>query len=115
MVTIREASMWTIRGASMGTIRRVNMVMIRGASMGTIKRTSDSRFVRWITMGIRREDKSVWEARAPLAPSHLIKLKQMGVNLIVQPSNTRIFSDAEYEKVSGFWTYHEHLGWSTDQ
>ncbi len=42
-------------------------------------------------MAIRREDNSVWERRAPLAPSHVRKLVAEGVKVIVQPSNRRAF------------------------
>ena len=42
-------------------------------------------------MAIRREDQSVWERRAPLAPSHVRKLIRCGVKVIVQPSNRRSY------------------------
>ena len=49
------------------------------------------------TLGIRREDKSPWERRAPLAPEHVKELKeQQGVTTVVQPSPIRIFKDDEY-------------------
>lgn len=48
-------------------------------------------------MGIRREDKSVWESRAPLSPSQVGALKNdLGVSVVVQPSKTRVFTDNEY-------------------
>ena len=52
----------------------------------------------WI--GIRREDKSVWERRAPLTPAHLKEILEMHphISFIVQPSMKRIFSDHEYEQ-----------------
>ena len=40
---------------------------------------------------IIREDQSVWERRAPLAPQHVRKLIKSGVKVIVQPSNRRAY------------------------
>jgi alpha-aminoadipic semialdehyde synthase len=50
-------------------------------------------------IGIRREDKSVWERRAPLSPSHIkeILANNKTITFVVQPSKKRIFSDHEYE------------------
>lgn len=52
-------------------------------------------------VGIRCEDKSVWERRTPLAPAHIkeILAKHHDVGFIVQSSKKRIFSDFEYEEV----------------
>ena len=49
-------------------------------------------------VGIRAEDKSVWERRTPLAPCHIKEIieKNKDVGFIVQSSRKRIFSDAEY-------------------
>jgi alpha-aminoadipic semialdehyde synthase len=54
---------------------------------------------RAITLGIAREAYDKWERRAPLCPSHVEALKQHDTSLevLVQPSPRRIFSDAEYE------------------
>jgi len=51
-------------------------------------------------VGIRREDKSKWERRASITPSHVAKLLEQYPNLqfIVQPSDKRIFRDNEYAK-----------------
>ncbi len=38
-----------------------------------------------------REDQSVWERRAPLAPHHVKKLVDQGIKVIVQPSNRRAY------------------------
>ena len=51
---------------------------------------------RWISIGIRREEKSVWESRAPLAPSHVSRLTRSNVKFVVQPSGIRVFADSEY-------------------
>ncbi len=51
------------------------------------------------TLGIRREDKSPWERRAPLAPEHVRELvAESGVKIVVQPSPIRIFKDDEYRQ-----------------
>ena len=42
-------------------------------------------------LGIRRETINAWERRAPLAPSHVKKLVDGGVKVLVQPSNRRAF------------------------
>lgn len=49
-------------------------------------------------IGIRREDKSVWERRVALTPSNVRAIKQNNpkIKVIVQPSQTRIFTDKEY-------------------
>lgn len=49
--------------------------------------------------GIRREDKSRWERRAPLAPQHVKHLVQRGIKVFIQPSNLRVFTDDEYREV----------------
>ncbi len=48
-------------------------------------------------IAIRREDQSVWERRAPLAPKQVRKLVQkQNFKVIVQPSNRRAFQLPEY-------------------
>jgi alpha-aminoadipic semialdehyde synthase len=48
-------------------------------------------------IGIRHEDKSVWETRAPLVPDDVRRLIQdAGVAFRIQTSPTRAFSDADY-------------------
>ena len=42
-------------------------------------------------IAIRREDQSVWERRAPLAPVNVRNLVRAGVKVIVQPSNRRAY------------------------
>lgn len=46
-------------------------------------------------IGIRREDKSIWEARIPIVPEHIAKLAAQGIEVKVQPSEQRIFPDSE--------------------
>ncbi|KAH6922401.1 hypothetical protein HPB50_013514 [Hyalomma asiaticum] len=43
------------------------------------------------TIAIRREDASLWERRAPLAPHHVRALAKNGVKVYVQPSNRRAY------------------------
>eukprot|EP01100_Stratorugosa_tubuloviscum_P006263 TRINITY_DN2710_c1_g1_i1.p1 TRINITY_DN2710_c1_g1~~TRINITY_DN2710_c1_g1_i1.p1 ORF type:complete len:943 (+),score=426.34 TRINITY_DN2710_c1_g1_i1:112-2940(+) len=49
-------------------------------------------------IGIRREDKNRWERRAPLAPPHVATLVSRGVQVVLQPSTKRVFSDEEYKQ-----------------
>lgn len=52
------------------------------------------------TVGIRREDKNRWETRAPLTPDQTAELRQQyGLSFVVQPSNIRVFSNADYAAV----------------
>ncbi len=48
-------------------------------------------------IGIRREDKSEWERRVPVVPRDATDLqKEHGVQVVVQPSEIRAFSDEEF-------------------
>lgn len=51
-------------------------------------------------LGIKREEKSRWECRAPLTPSHLTQLKESHPHLrvLVQPCNKRVFTDEEWKR-----------------
>ncbi|CAH1390157.1 unnamed protein product [Nezara viridula] len=49
-------------------------------------------------IAIRREDQSVWERRAALAPLHVRKLTRAGVKVIVQPANRRAYPTQAYLK-----------------
>ncbi|KAJ2726791.1 hypothetical protein GGI07_000302 [Coemansia sp. Benny D115] len=52
-----------------------------------------------LVLGIRREDKNRWERRVALTPKHVKKLiKETGAQVLVQPSNTRIFNNDSFEK-----------------
>ncbi len=49
------------------------------------------------TLGIRLEDKNVWERRVPLTPAAVAALAaEPGIEVRVQASPTRIFPDADY-------------------
>ncbi|HTW90515.1 MAG TPA: bifunctional lysine ketoglutarate reductase /saccharopine dehydrogenase family protein [bacterium] len=51
-------------------------------------------------IGIRREDKNVWERRSPLIPEQVGQLiGEHGLKFVVQNSGIRTFSDAEYREV----------------
>ena len=48
-------------------------------------------------IGIRREDKSPFERRAPLTPAHVRRAREeLGLEIVVQPSPIRVFTDQEY-------------------
>ena len=50
-------------------------------------------------IGIRNEDKYVMEKRVPLTPLHIQRIKkQLGIKVIVETSQQRIFSDDEFIK-----------------
>jgi alpha-aminoadipic semialdehyde synthase len=51
------------------------------------------------SIGVRREDKSVWERRVPVTPDDAAELReQHGVDVIVQPSSIRAYSDEEFAR-----------------
>jgi alpha-aminoadipic semialdehyde synthase len=48
-------------------------------------------------VGIRREDKNRWEARAPLTPQDVERLgREHGIRFVVQPAPVRAFPDDDY-------------------
>jgi len=50
-------------------------------------------------LGLRREDKNVWERRTPLIPQDIKYLRdRYGIKFVVQPSRIRIFRDEEYRE-----------------
>lgn len=50
-------------------------------------------------IGIRLEDKNIWERRAPLTPEHVKKIvEEYGIDVYVESSDIRAFSDREYEE-----------------
>lgn len=60
-----------------------------------LHRSALSRDPRHI-VAIRREDASIWERRAPLAPYHVEKLTKQGVRIMIQPSNRRAYPLQSY-------------------
>lgn len=56
-------------------------------------------------IGIRREDKSIWERRVPIIPEHARQLQQEhGIKVQVQPSDTRVFSDEAFRQAGAHVT-----------
>ena len=52
-----------------------------------------------LKIGIRHEDKYFAETRAPLVPKHVAELiRKYGIEVYVQSSSKRVFSDKEYEE-----------------
>ena len=51
------------------------------------------------TLGIVKETKNKWERRVPLNPQAVKELIDKGFKVVVQPSEIRIYADAEYEAV----------------
>jgi len=49
-------------------------------------------------VGLRREDKSVWERRVAVTPEDAHVLQEQGIEVWAQPSLTRIYQDAELEQ-----------------
>lgn len=49
-------------------------------------------------IGIRREDKSIWERRSPLTPADLGELAAGGIAAAVETSGHRVFTDAEFRQ-----------------
>jgi alanine dehydrogenase len=50
-----------------------------------------------VAVGIRREDKSIWERRVPITPEDARELQtEQGLQVLVQHSDTRVFTDRDY-------------------
>jgi saccharopine dehydrogenase (NAD+, L-lysine-forming) len=52
-----------------------------------------------VEIGIRKEDKNIWEARVPLSPAQVVSLIARGIHVVVQSSDIRAFSDEQYRAV----------------
>ena len=50
-------------------------------------------------IGIRREDKSEWERRVPVTPEDAAELQKHGIQVMVQTSAIRAFTDEEFVQV----------------
>ena len=55
--------------------------------------------LRQIPIAVIREDKSPPDARVPLTPRQIAGLRQEGLDIVVQPSANRCFTDDEYAKL----------------
>ncbi len=50
-------------------------------------------------IGIRREDKNIWERRAPIVPEHVAALvREHGVEVLLQKSDLRVIPAADYAR-----------------
>ncbi len=49
------------------------------------------------TIGVRLENKSVWERRTPLVPQDILNLRNQGIDVVVQASPNRAFADTEFQ------------------
>lgn len=47
-------------------------------------------------VGLRREEKSVWEKRVAVTPEDVRRLREMGIQVVVQPSPVRAYSEEEF-------------------
>jgi len=49
-------------------------------------------------VGIRREDKNIWERRVPITPQHAAELSEKaGLSFCIQPSEIRVFPDSDFQ------------------
>ncbi|MBL7065043.1 MAG: hypothetical protein ISS49_12675 [Anaerolineae bacterium] len=54
-----------------------------------------------VCLGVRREDKNIWERRVPITPEHARQLREeYGIKVWVQPSEIRVFRDEEFAQAS---------------
>jgi len=52
-----------------------------------------------VCIGIRREDKNIWERRVPIIPEHVRQLQgEHSIEVWVQSSETRVFRDEEFAR-----------------
>ena len=51
-----------------------------------------------------REAYNKWERRAPLCAVHVQRLVRDGIQVLVQPSDRRVFTNSEYEKAGAIIT-----------
>ncbi|KAJ2609943.1 hypothetical protein H4S08_003829, partial [Coemansia sp. RSA 1365] len=84
--------------------RRAFAPLVRKASLATettgLEGAIGAHATKPLVIGIRREDKNRWERRVALTPAHVRRLiKETGARVLVQPSNTRIFNNASFERV----------------
>nr|XP_018915119.1 PREDICTED: alpha-aminoadipic semialdehyde synthase, mitochondrial [Bemisia tabaci] len=75
----------------MGSLIRLNNYIVK-----RFRHTSANPKYAGKVIAIRREDQSVWERRAPLAPNNVSRLTRLGIKVIVQPSNRRAYPMQAY-------------------
>ena len=50
-----------------------------------------------VSIGIRREDKNIFERRTPIIPDHVCEYIEVhSIGVVVQPSKIRVFTNDEY-------------------
>lgn len=83
-----------------GKLKMLRIAKERKHFASYVYKAKSRQFPRWKSTGkilaIRREDASVWERRAPLAPHHVKQLIKEGVKVLVQPSNRRAYPMQAY-------------------
>jgi len=68
-----------------------------GSFLSILKYFSVAEFIMKKMIGIRREDKNIWERRVPLIPEHTNKLfLEHGIQTVLQPFERRAFGEQEY-------------------
>ena len=55
-------------------------------------------------IGLLAEKYSKWERRAALTPSHVQRLVKSGIDVLVQPSTSRVYADSEYSNAGAVLT-----------
>jgi alpha-aminoadipic semialdehyde synthase len=60
------------------------------------------------TLGIRHEDKYPMERRAAVTPAHVEKLRELGISVVVEHSEKRVFSDDEYRNSGAVVAHNLH-------
>ncbi|KAJ2892239.1 hypothetical protein GGI21_005657, partial [Coemansia aciculifera] len=84
MLSVRHTPKLLLRSGGSAIIRRATLATQAAAHSPLV-------------IGIRREDKNRWERRVALTPAHVKQLiSETNAQVIVQPSNTRIFNNASF-------------------
>ena len=89
------AARWTATAAAAGRPllgRHGANILVRYAATSTTAATQR----RPVVVGIRREDKNRWERRVPLTPTHVRRLVDDGIGVLVQSSARRVVPDIEF-------------------
>ena len=55
-------------------------------------------------IGLLAEKYSKWERRAALTPSHVQRFVKSGIDVLVQPSTSRVYADSEYSNAGAVLT-----------
>ena len=71
---------------------------------GTGRAAGERRLMNRRCIGLLAERYSKWERRAALTPSHVQRLVSQNIDVLVQPSTSRVYSDAEYSQAGASLT-----------